>query len=251
MQTMIIAHRGASKQAPENTLPAFDLAWQAGAEGIETDVQLTKDHVPVLIHDERINRTTNGSGYVKDYTFNELKQFDAGGWFDKSFSGTGIISLDDFLNWLSDKPLYLNLELKNNKIEYKDLEVIVVEHLNHYRILNDTTLSSFNPHSIERLNQMNPEIDTALLVSKKRGADVVQKAHSIGAKSLHIKYKFLTPALAAQCRQKNIALRVFTVNSSRRMAHCFQTACTGIFTDLPDKALQFRHVFNNHAPRHH
>src|SRR5690625_7696118 len=78
LPTKIFAHRGASQFAPENTMPAFQLAYELGAEGIETDVHLTKDLVPVLIHDEQLKRTTNGYGYVKDYTFNELQNFDAG-----------------------------------------------------------------------------------------------------------------------------------------------------------------------------
>src|SRR5690625_5078331 len=83
----IIAHRGASHYAPENTISAFDLAYQLGADTIETDIHLTKDHIPVLIHDVDVNRTTNGSGYVNNFTLNELKQLDAGSWFAKKSTG--------------------------------------------------------------------------------------------------------------------------------------------------------------------
>lgn len=85
MTTKIIAHRGASKLAPENTMYAFELAYNLGAEGIETDVQLTKDNIPVLIHDETVRRTTNSNGYVKDFTFEELSTLDAGSWFSPIF----------------------------------------------------------------------------------------------------------------------------------------------------------------------
>src|SRR5690625_7581403 len=113
MSNAIFAHRGASKYAPENTMAAFKFAYELGAEGIETDVQLTKDNIPVLIHDERVKRTTNGTGYIKDLTWNQVKQLDAGSWFSKKFTGAGIISLDEFLQWIQFKPLYLNIELKN------------------------------------------------------------------------------------------------------------------------------------------
>ena len=109
METKIYAHRGASKYAPENTMPAFQLALDMNADGIETDVQLTKDGVPILIHDEKLKRTTTGSGYVKDYTLEELQQLDAGSWFDATFTGTKLITLEQLLQWI--KPTYLLLNL--------------------------------------------------------------------------------------------------------------------------------------------
>lgn len=113
--TKIIAHRGSSALAPENTMAAFELAYEQGAEGIETDVHLTKDNIPVLIHDENVKRTTNSTGYIKDYTFDQLKQFDAGSWFSVKYAGSTIISLEEFLNWFQDKALCLNIELKNRR----------------------------------------------------------------------------------------------------------------------------------------
>ncbi|WP_217586645.1 glycerophosphodiester phosphodiesterase [Lentibacillus saliphilus] len=246
MQTMIIAHRGASEQAPENTMPAFDLAWRMGSEGIETDVQLTKDNVPILIHDERINRTTNGRGYVKDYTYHELIQLDSGQWFNPSFSGTKIITLEQFLNWIKDKPLYLNIELKNNKIDYKGLELAVLELIAHYKVANRTTLSTFNPNSVNRLHKLNPTIDSALLLSKRKSSNLVQHAKALGANALHIKYRMLTPEIVEACRRESMALRVYTVNSSKHMLRCFQLGCTAIFTDIPDKALHFRKLYEDH-----
>src|SRR5690625_1608942 len=144
MSNAIFAHRGASKYAPENTMAAFKFAYELGAEGIETDVQLTKDNIPVLIHDERVKRTTNGTGYIKDLTWSQVKQLDAGSWFSKKFTGTGIISLDEFLQWIQFKPLYLNIELKNNRIAYKHIESIVFERIAHYKLIEITILINFN-----------------------------------------------------------------------------------------------------------
>src|SRR5690625_3867881 len=141
----IIAHRGASKIAPENTLPAFKLAEKLGAESIETDIHLTKDQVPVLIHDPRLERTTNGQGFVKNYTFAELQELDAGAWFSEQYEHTKIISLAEFLQWIQAKKLYINLELKNKDIRYKFLEDIVFEHIEYYQVHNRTILSTFNP----------------------------------------------------------------------------------------------------------
>ncbi len=127
MATNIFAHRGASGYAPENTMAAFQLAYWQGADGIETDVHLTKDNIPVLMHDERVNRTTDGSGFIQGYTLHQLKQLDTGSWFSPKFTGSRVVTLDEFLVWIRDKALYLNIELKNNKIDYKNLETIVYD----------------------------------------------------------------------------------------------------------------------------
>ncbi|ASN05352.1 glycerophosphodiester phosphodiesterase [Virgibacillus necropolis] len=236
MSTKIIAHRGASKLAPENTLPAFQLAYDLGADGIETDVQLTKDQVPILIHDERLKRTTNGFGYVKDYTYQELKQLDAGSWFSISYANTPLLSLEEFLIWIKDKPLCLNIELKNNKIDYKDLEKMVYTMLIDYQLLNRTTLSSFNPKSIKRMKKIDKRIDSAFLTSRRR-KDLVAYAKSLGAHAIHVKYPLLSRKLVDRCNKEEIAIRIYTVNKALHIKRCFNLNCDGIFTDVPGKAI--------------
>lgn len=243
MLTKIIAHRGASTLAPENTMPAFELAYQQGAEGIETDVHLTKDTIPVLIHDEHVKRTTNSIGYIKDYTFEQLKQLDAGSWFSPKFAGSEIISLEEFLKWIQDKPLCLNIELKNNKIDYKNLENIVYDMISHYQLLDRTTLSTFNPSSVKRLKTFNSKIGIALLTSK-RSKNLVSNAKDLGANAIHIKYGLLNQLLVDKCHQEEMAIRVYTINKYKHMIRCFKTGCDGIFTDIPHKALQYRELTN-------
>lgn len=235
MSTQIIAHRGASKLAPENTLPAFQLAYDLGADGIETDVQLTKDQVPVLIHDERLKQTTDGYGYVKDYTYQELKQLDLGSWFSASYSNTRILSLAEFLKWINDKPLCLNIELKNNMIEYEHIEKIVYSMLNDCQLLNRTTLSTFNPNSVKRMKKIDPQINSALLTSKRR-KDLVTYAQSLGAHAIHVKYRLLSRQLANECLQEGLSLRIYTVNKTAQIKRCFNLNCQGIFTDVPGMA---------------
>ncbi|MFC4022859.1 glycerophosphodiester phosphodiesterase [Oceanobacillus longus] len=239
--TKIIAHRGASKYAPENTMPAFQLAYEMGAEGIETDVQLTKDNIPVLIHDEHVKRTTNSVGYVIDYNFSDLKHLDAGSWFSNSFTGISIMSLQEFLEWTIDKPLDLNIELKNNKTDYKNIENIVYEMVDHYNLLERTTLSTFNPKSIMRLESLNKRIDSALLTSRKR-KDLVVYAKGLGANAIHIKYRLLNKSLVEHCHQEKMDLRVYTVNKFSHIMRCFSTGCDGLITDVPNKALTYRNI---------
>jgi glycerophosphoryl diester phosphodiesterase len=242
LTTKIIAHRGASKLAPENTMYAFELAYNLGAEGLETDVQLTKDHIPVLIHDETLKRTTSGNGYVKDYTYEQLQRLDAGSWFAPEFRDAKIISLEDFLTWVKPKDLYLNIELKNNKIDYNNLESIVYDMLKSHRLLERTTLSTFNPNSVERLVKYKDDIEIAYLTSK-RNPYLVEHARRLGASALHIKYRLVSEQLIRQSHDANMPVRVYTVNKYKHMMNCYEHGCDGIFTDVPYKALTFRKVF--------
>lgn len=246
VKPMIIAHRGASRFAPENTLPAFELALSMGAEAIETDVHLTKDQVPVLIHDEKVNRTTNGKGYIKDFTFKELQNLDAGSWFAKDFRGTNILSLDAFLQWAQDKPLRLNIELKNNKIDYPHLEEIVYEYTAHHKLLDRTIFSTFNPDSIKRLEPYKGQVEIAYLTS--RGKSLIQRAKELKVDALHIKYTLLTPGLAHACRHSGFVVRIYTVNSQKQLNQCFREACDGVITDMPNLALEYREAFYSRQP---
>ncbi|WP_339227902.1 glycerophosphodiester phosphodiesterase [Oceanobacillus sp. FSL K6-2867] len=239
--TMIIAHRGASKVAPENTMPAFELALRMKAEAIETDVQLTKDNIPVLIHDEHVKRTTNSHGYIKDYHLAELKKLDAGSWFSKNFGGATILTLEEFLQWMVNTPLHLHLELKNNKIDYMHLEPIVYELLSQYKVADRTTISTFNPDSVQRFSQLSSTIEIALLTSRKIN-NLPRYAKELGAKAVHIKYRLLNKKLIQQCQHENMRVRVYTVNQFSSMMRCFRIGCDGIFTDVPNKAILYRNL---------
>lgn len=241
--TKIIAHRGASKYAPENTLPAFELAYEMKADGIETDVQLTRDNVPILIHDEQLKRTTDGTGWIKDYTYEEIKELDAGSWFSKEFYKSPILTLEEFLQWAQFKPIYLHIELKNNKIEYKDIENMVFEMVEHFQLLDRTTLSTFNPESVKRLKPKNTKIEVALLTSKK-SSNLILEAKELGANALHVKYRLLNSSLSMQSRKQNIPLRIYTVNSYRTIKKCIDLKCDSIFTDVPDKAKLYNTINN-------
>ncbi|WP_326183374.1 glycerophosphodiester phosphodiesterase [Virgibacillus halodenitrificans] len=236
LKTKIYAHRGSSLLAPENTMAAFQLAFQQGAQGIETDVQLTKDNIPVLIHDERVNRTTNGKGYVKDYTFQQLKQLDAGAWFNTEFAGATVPSLEEFLKWFGGKPLTLNIELKNNKIDYKNMESIVYDLLYSYDLLDRTILSTFNPNSVERLRKISQHLNCALLRSRRK-KQLITYAKELGANAIHIKYRLLSNSLVQQCKQQGLQVRVYTVNHPRQIKRCLDLEVNGVITDVPNIAL--------------
>src|SRR5699024_1325654 len=132
-----------------------------------------------------------------------------------------IISLEEFLDWFQKKPLQLNLELKNNKIDYQNLEQIVYEMLDHYRLLSRTTLSTFSPQSVKRLKRFKKKVEIAFLTSKKR-PHLVHYTKELGANALHIKYRLLNQNLVKTAQQHNLPIRVYTVNRKRQMLTCFK-----------------------------
>ncbi|WP_091483572.1 glycerophosphodiester phosphodiesterase [Gracilibacillus orientalis] len=239
MSTIIYAHRGASKHAPENTMPAFELAYKHGADGIETDVQLTKDNIPVLIHDEQLNRTTNGTGFVKDFTYNELKQLDAGSWKSPHFTDTKIPRLDDLLAWNQGKQLKLNVELKNNIISYQGLEDIVCQKLNEYKMAKQTVISSFNHASITKVNDKNVNIDYALLTGR-RNRTLIPYSKKIKAKGIHIGYRLLSNRLVTLANENKLYVAVYTVNSPITINKAIRLGCQALFTDVPKLAIDIK-----------
>ncbi|HCQ89799.1 MAG TPA: hypothetical protein DIU45_08730, partial [Clostridium sp.] len=122
------AHRGASMYYPENTMVAFEKAIEMGCTGIETDVQMTKDGVLVLIHDEYLDRTTNGIGLVKNYTYNELRKLDAGSFKDRAFSKCKIPSVEELIGFTKNKNIKINFEIKNSIIFYRNIEEKLLFH---------------------------------------------------------------------------------------------------------------------------
>lgn len=242
MESRIIAHRGASKYAPENTMPAFQLAYEMKADGIETDVQLTRDGIPILIHDETLQRTTGVKGFVKNYTLEEIQKLDAGSYFSPKFTGSKIITLEAFLEWASSKALYLNLELKNNKIDYKDLEHKVLQLLERFQLKEQTTISSFNPASVKRMRELDCSLDIALLRSRKH-ENLTEYAVSLGATSLHINYRLFNHSLIEESKNQNLPIRVYTVNRRSSIIKCLRRQCDAIITDVPNKAVKIKKRF--------
>ncbi|MFP7493721.1 glycerophosphodiester phosphodiesterase [Terribacillus saccharophilus] len=239
MSTKIFAHRGASKYAPENTMAAFRLAELMQADGIETDVQLTKDQVPVIIHDESINRTTNKRGLVRNLTYDELRQADAGAWFSRDYAGEQIISLDDFLKWIKPTSMLLNLELKTNKYPYQGIERIVLDLLDLHAMKDRTMISSFNADTIRRIADLDPIIDTGFLTSR-RPRQLFALMEDMGAKALHPKFRLLNKKLIQECLQHNVPIRVYTVNQPVYILRALEAGCDVIISDVPDRALELK-----------
>jgi glycerophosphoryl diester phosphodiesterase len=161
--TINYAHRGASGYYPENTMMAFEKAIELGCTGIETDVHMTKDGYLVLMHDEKIDRTTDGMGYIKDYNLEELRQLDAGKWKALEFSGERIPTVEELIELAKSKDIIINFEIKTDVIWYKDIEQKLIEMIHKYNVSDKIIISSFNHYTIHKCKQIDKNIKTGLL----------------------------------------------------------------------------------------
>lgn len=192
-----VAHRGWSGSAPENTLAAIRLALNDEAiEMIEVDVQLTKDAVPVLMHDFTLERTTNGTGMVRDYTFEELQQLDAGSWFDPQFSGEKIPTLEEVLQ-LTKGRVILNIELKKMGLVDDALEQKVVTLIQKHNMHADVVVTSFNHWAVKEVKQLDPQVKVGIIVYGQPTL-IVEQMEEVGADVLALAYPYLNDELIKQ-----------------------------------------------------
>ena len=158
----VFGHRGYSGMYPENTMLSFQKAADTGCYGIELDVQLTKDGQLVVIHDETIDRTTDGTGAVVDYTFEELRRFDASAIKGGTHGFQPIPSFEEYCEWVKDRDLVTNIEIKSGVYYYEDIEEKTVEMVRRFGLTDRVLFSSFNHASLFRLQQLAPEIPEGL-----------------------------------------------------------------------------------------
>jgi glycerophosphoryl diester phosphodiesterase len=234
-----IAHRGASGYYPENTLIAFQRAVELGADMIELDVHLTKDGEVVVIHDETLDRTTNGKGNVRDYTLPELKKLDAGAWYKSEFAGERIPTLEEVLQSLKGK-VQFNIEIKNGPVYYQGIEEKILAILLKQDLRDQVVISSFDHRCLKKIKKMNPDLATGSLV--KLGVLYVARllkpekiAQSVGATGLHLHKSYVTPDLVHRAKQHGLRVLVWTVNEPAQMSHFIKMGVDGIVTNFPDK----------------
>lgn len=241
--TIIFAHRGYSAKFPENTMVAFQEAEKAGADGIELDVQLTKDGEVVVIHDEKVDRTTDGIGLVREFSYADIRKLNAGTHY-KKLRKEVIPSLREVFEWLTTNELLCNIELKSIYYPYKGLEEKVISLIYEYNLSKRIILSSFNHYSIILSYRMAPEIEIAPLLAERLYMPWVY-TRSICAKGFHPKYNTLTDEIIQLSIENGIAVRPYTVNKESVMKRLFHLNCSAFITDDPKKALTIKHKMAN------
>ena len=232
----ILGHRGASGTAPENTESAFKKALQGGADGVELDVHLTKDKELVVIHDERVDRTTNGTGYVKDLTLREIKKLDAGSYFSPQFAGERILTLEEALA-LTRSSRLINIEIKNIIIKYRDIEKEVISTIKKMNLEKKVICSSFNHYSIALIKQLSPEIKTGLLYVSTLYQPWIY-AERIGADAIHPYYCSVSTNIIKECHRNKIKVNVWTVDDRDMIKKMIKNQVDIIITNYPEIALE-------------
>ncbi len=232
-KTLNLAHRGANTLAPENTMAAFRKAVEVGATGLEFDVQLSKDGSVVVIHDEKLERTTSGSGLVKDYTLEELQRLDAGKWFGEEYAGEKIPTLDQVLDEFNSTELVYNIELKSGIVLYPGLEEKVIEAVKRRNLADQVVLSSFNHYSLVTCRELNKEMRTGMLYVAGL-YEPWEYALKLGCYSVHpLFYHLQHPELVSSFREHNLAIYAWTVNEPAYMELMVAGGIDAIITDRP------------------
>lgn len=235
----ILAHRGASAYAPENTLEAFRLAMEQGADGIELDVQMTKDGELVVIHDETIDRVSNGNGAVRDYTLEELKQFSVSNHFEQ-YPDVKIPTLREVLELVKPGTMEINIELKTGIYWYPQIEQKVLELVKEEGMEERIIYSSFNHYSVQKIRELSPEAETAYLIGDVM-LDVADYTRNTGIKGLHPALFHVKMAdFLKEYKESGIALRVWTVNDKDQIRWLIDEGVDAVITNYPDRGLETR-----------
>lgn len=233
----IYAHRGSSGTHPENTLAAFQAAAELNIHGVELDVHLTKDGELVVIHDETINRTSTGEGFIKDLTLAELRAFDYGSWFGDEFAGERIPTLEEVLAIFQDTAHHVNIELKSDVFPYEGMGEKVLYAIERMRMAQRVVISSFDHEAIREFKKMAPHIEVALLTMEVL-VDAYDYARFIPADALHISLPTAQRKMTKEALLKGAIIRVFTVNKVEYALALQQLGVHAMFTDFPEEMMR-------------
>ncbi len=240
----IVAHRGFSSQAPENTLSACRAAVDAGIDGVEFDVRRSKDMVPVLLHDSTLDRTTDGKGKVVDTPLSELKQLDAGTWKHARYANEPIPTLHETLSYLSTTPCLAVIDLKDSNIAFQTLASVTST-----GTLANTCVITGDKELLSLLHTHTPDLSTAwlcydlprhLVNADQQTPWIVEQLEQARTQILDINVGLLSPELIAQLAKHNITVWVWTVNDPDVARALMSWGVSAITTDCPDLIKQVR-----------
>ncbi len=231
-KVIVYAHRGASEYAPENTLMSFYLGMLQGANGIETDVRVTKDQKLILFHDSTVDRVTNGTGNVEDFTYDELLQLDVihpnlPDVVDK------IPLFEDFLRLFSFRPITFAIELKSGGIEKR-----VIDLLERYDMRDKTIITSFEYDYIKAVKKADPRYRVGWLI-KEHTEETLRALSEIGAEQICPRATFVTPEYVSEMKEKGLDVRAWGVKDTDLMENCCKSKVDGMTVNFPDKLLAY------------
>lgn len=237
--SLVLAHRGACGYAPENTLEAFRLAMEQGVDGFELDVHFSKDGHLVVIHDETVDRTTNGKGRVWDMTLAELQSLDACAG-KEAYRGAKIPTLAQVLELIQGTDLIINIEIKTDKIFYPGIEEAVLNLVRQMGLENQIIYSSFNHFTLRKVRQLDKDAKLGMLF-----ADVLVEPWKYASQMLDVQYlhpmaaNINVPNFAEDSRAAGYGVNAWTINDPEMMKRCVEHDVS-IITNYPDVAVAIR-----------
>ena len=237
---MVIAHRGASSYAPENTLAAFDLALQLGVRHIELDVALTSDSHTVVVHDDKVDRTTNGCGLVTSHTLAALRELDAGSWFGAQFAGERIPILDEVLARYNGRA-HIHIEIKGKS---PSLSQRTADLIRKHGMETQVTITSFQSVRLEEMRACAPELPMGWLV-RDINDSIIAQAHAIGVTQLCPRADTVTPELVHRLHAEGFVARAWGVSTEELMQRAVEAGVDGMTVNFPDKLIAYLEARNH------
>ena len=231
---MVIAHRGASSYAPENTLAAFDLALQMGVDHIELDVDFTSDGHIVVIHDHTVDRTTNGSGPVTSHTLAALREMDAGSWFGAQFAGERIPTFDEVLARYKGRA-HIHTEIKGHS---PSLSQRTADLIRKRGMESQVTITSFQSARLEEMRAYAPELPRGWLV-REVSDTIIEQAHAMGVTQFCPRANAVTPELIRRLHAEGFVARAWGVSTEELMQQVVQAGADGMTVNFPDKLIAY------------
>jgi glycerophosphoryl diester phosphodiesterase len=255
-RTQIVAHRGNSGPLPENTLIAVTSAIDLGVDMVEVDVRLTKDGIPVLMHEDRVDDTTTGTGFVKDFTWEELRALDAGSWRGAEFADQSVCSLEDILD-LAVERVALNLDVKVPEAA-EPTAVAVME----AGASGNVVISGCNESCVRKVRDIDNGISTLLNLDDRLvgidSADAPSAAHEsvgaareLGAIAINVPHELVDAELVERAKTVDISVWAFTVDDEDRFSECIDTGVASITTNWPGRMLPILSDKNSHQRTAH
>lgn len=236
--TRVIAHRGFSSRAPENTLIAIEQAISVGADMVEVDVTVTADGHVICLHDETLDRTTDGHGLPANFTLEEIRQLDAGSWFAPEYAGEKIPTLTEVLDAVKGRIL-INIEIKPEAVEFGVVPKVAAL-INEHEMLDSVVVSSFSPEALRLMKITNPAVVTASLFNKElhSGRDPLEIILEVGSRGFNISGKRVTPKMIERCHSHGIPVAVYTINDATEMRRMMELGVDAVFSDHADLMLE-------------
>lgn len=244
----VIGHRGAMGHSPENTMASFERGLELGADLVELDVHLSRDGALMVIHDESVDRTTNGHGLVQDQTLAELKRLDAGAWFGREFAGQTIPTLDEVLDWARQRHAMVDIEIKNAPIFYAGIEEAVVKALDRAGMTEQVIVISFDHHAVRTVKALSPRIATGVLYAARPVDAGLELARQAQADALLPHVAYVTRDDVAAAHAAGLSVAPWTTSDPEALRYLIECGVDAIGTNHPDVLRNLLHAGEPRSP---